>query len=111
LVFYETSPRLIDALAIGRFCPPRGGGGARIDQDVRGMPSGTPDELIAITPQSAERRNRAAGGASGGAGGQHGGCRRLLRAELRDAKPSQAAAAVAKATGLDRKRFTLWRSP
>jgi 16S rRNA (cytidine1402-2'-O)-methyltransferase len=28
---------------------------------------------------------------------------RLLRAELRDLKPSQAAAAVAKATGLDRK--------
>jgi 16S rRNA (cytidine1402-2'-O)-methyltransferase len=47
LVFYETSPRLPMLWPrLPRFCPPRSGGGARIDQDVRGMPSGTPDELI-----------------------------------------------------------------
>ena len=84
---------------------PRGGGGARADQEVRGMPqrhAGGAGRALCRAP--AQGRDRAAGRPAGsGRPASEFDADALLRAELARAKPSQAAAAVAKATGLDRK--------
>jgi 16S rRNA (cytidine1402-2'-O)-methyltransferase len=106
LVFYETSPRLTDALAaIAKVLPRREVAVAReLTKMFEECRSGTPDELIEYYTANPPRGEIVLMvGPPVGRGRQYGGCRRLLRAELRDLKPSQAAAAVAKATGLDRK--------
>lgn len=106
LVFYETAPRLLDALeAVARVLPGREVAVAReLTKMFEECRSGTPADLAAhyekhppkgeivllVGPPVAQAASME-------------DAERLLRAELRDAKPSQAAAAVAKATGLDRK--------
>lgn len=105
LVFYETGPRLSDTLtAVGEVLPSREVVVAReltkLHEECR---SGTPADLAAhfTTPPKGEivllvapRRN---------AGTVEIDADALLRAALASAKPSQAAADVARATGLDRK--------
>lgn len=106
LVFYETAPRLGDALAaIGEALPGREVAVAReLTKKFEECRSGGPDELAAhyaahppkgeivllVGPPVAETASAADADA-------------LLRAELATTKPSQAAARVAKLTGLDRK--------
>ncbi|TCU61392.1 16S rRNA (cytidine1402-2'-O)-methyltransferase [Novosphingobium sp. PhB57] len=106
LIFYETAPRLDDALAaIGAVLPGREVAVAReLTKKFEECRSGTPDELIAhyaahppkgeivllVAPPGDEPIGEVDVDA-------------LLRAELAIAKPSQAAASVSKATGLDRK--------
>ena len=106
LVFYETAPRLDGALAaIGAVLPGRDVAVAReLTKKFEECRSGTPADLAAhyaehppkgeivllIAPPSDEPTTDFDVDA-------------LLRAELAEAKPSQAAAKVAKATGLDRK--------
>ena len=106
LVFYETAPRLVDALGtIAAHLPGREVAVAReLTKLFEECRSGAPHELIAhysahppkgeivlmVGPAPAVETSMA--DAEG-----------LLRAELAHAKPSHAAAAVAKATGLDRK--------
>lgn len=106
LVFYETAPRLADCLAaIDRHLPGREVAVAReLTKRFEECRSGQPAELIAhyaAHPPKGEivlmvgppgEVDRAAVDVDA-----------LLRAELAHAKASQAAAAVAKATGLDRK--------
>lgn len=106
LVFYETAPRLGDALcAIGDVLPGREVAVAReLTKKFEECRRGTPDELIAHyaahppkgeivlligppVPVAADALDADA----------------LLRGELENAKPSQAAAKVARLTGLDRK--------
>ncbi|WP_068081922.1 16S rRNA (cytidine(1402)-2'-O)-methyltransferase [Novosphingobium rosa] len=106
LIFYETSPRLIDSLtAIAQVLPGREVAVAReLTKMFEECRSGQPEELIAhytahppkgeivllIGPPVAKQATMEDAEA-------------MLRAELQHAKASQAAAAVAKATGLDRK--------
>lgn len=106
LIFYETAPRLDDALAaIGAVLPEREVAVAReLTKKFEECRSGTPDELIAhyaahppkgeivllVAPPGDEPIGEVDVDA-------------MLRAELAIAKPSQAAASVSKATGLDRK--------
>ncbi|WP_454797174.1 16S rRNA (cytidine(1402)-2'-O)-methyltransferase [Novosphingobium lindaniclasticum] len=106
LIFYETAPRLDDALeAIGAVLPGREVAVAReLTKKFEECRSGTPGELIAhyaahppkgeivllVAPPGEEPIGEVDVDA-------------LLRAELALAKPSQAAGTVAKATGLDRK--------
>jgi 16S rRNA (cytidine1402-2'-O)-methyltransferase len=106
LIFYETAPRLDDALAaIGAVLPGREVAVAReLTKKFEECRSGTPDELIAhyaahppkgeivllVAPPGDEPIGEVDVDA-------------LLRAELAIAKPSHAAASVSKATGLDRK--------
>ena len=106
LIFYETAPRLEDALtAIATVLPGREVAVAReLTKKFEECRSGTPEDLIAhytahppkgeivllIAPPGEEPIGEVDVDA-------------LLRAELAVAKPSQAAASVAKATGLDRK--------
>ncbi|WP_324695071.1 16S rRNA (cytidine(1402)-2'-O)-methyltransferase [Novosphingobium aerophilum] len=106
LIFYETAPRLGDALeAIGAVLPGREVAVAReLTKKFEECRSGTPGELIAhyaahppkgeivllVAPPGEEPIGEVDVDA-------------LLRAELALAKPSQAAGTVAKATGLDRK--------
>ncbi|MGH6746923.1 MULTISPECIES: 16S rRNA (cytidine(1402)-2'-O)-methyltransferase [unclassified Novosphingobium] len=106
LIFYETAPRLDDALAaIGAVLPGREVAVAReLTKKFEECRSGTPDELIAhyaahppkgeivllVAPPGDEPIGEVDVDA-------------MLRAELAIAKPSQAAASVSKATGLDRK--------
>lgn len=106
LIFYETAPRLDDALAaIGAVLPGREVAVAReLTKKFEECRSGTPDELIAhyaahppkgeivllVAPPGDEPIGEIDVDA-------------MLRAELAIAKPSQAAASVSKATGLDRK--------
>ena len=106
LVFYETAPRLADCLAaIDQYLPGREVAVAReLTKRFEECRSGQPAELIAhyaAHPPKGEivlmvgppgEVDRAAVDVDA-----------LLRAELANAKASQAAAAVAKATGLDRK--------
>lgn len=106
LVFYETAPRLTDALAaIGDALPGREVAVAReLTKLFEECRSGSPEELIAhytshppkgeivlvIAPPAAAQTSFADAGI-------------LLVKALRTKKPSQAAAEVARATGLDRK--------
>ncbi|WP_334183912.1 16S rRNA (cytidine(1402)-2'-O)-methyltransferase [Novosphingobium sp.] len=106
LIFYETAPRLEDSLeAIAAVLPGREVAVAReLTKKFEECRSGTPKDLIAhyaahppkgeivllIAPPGEEPIGEVDVDA-------------LLRAELALAKPSQAAASVAKATGLDRK--------
>jgi 16S rRNA (cytidine1402-2'-O)-methyltransferase len=106
LIFYETAPRLDDALAaIGAVLPGSELAVAReLTKKFEECRSGTPDELIAhyaahppkgeivllVAPPGDEPIGEVDVDA-------------MLRAELAIAKPSQAAASVSKATGLDRK--------
>lgn len=106
LIFYETAPRLEDSLeAIAAVLPGREVAVAReLTKKFEECRSGPPEELIAhyaahppkgeivllISPPGEEPIGEVDVDA-------------LLRAELALAKPSQAAASVAKATGLDRK--------
>lgn len=106
LIFYETAPRLADALgAIDSVLPGREVAVAReLTKKFEECRSGSPQELIAhyaahppkgeivllVAPPGDEPLGEIDVDA-------------LLRAALEEAKPSQAAASVAKATGLDRK--------
>lgn len=106
LVFYETAPRLADALsAIGETLPGREVAVAReLTKKFEECRAGSPAELtdhyaahppkgeivLLVGPPPAQATDAADAEA-------------MLRAELAHAKPSQAAAAVAKRTGLDRK--------
>ncbi|MCJ2186328.1 16S rRNA (cytidine(1402)-2'-O)-methyltransferase [Novosphingobium beihaiensis] len=108
LIFYETAPRLDASLqAIGAVLPDREVAVAReLTKKFEECRSGTPDDLIAhyaahppkgeivllVAPPSDEPDADIDVDA-------------LLRQELAEAKPSQAAAKVAKATGLDRKEL------
>lgn len=108
LIFYETSPRLIDSLtAIAQVLPGREVAVAReLTKMFEECRSGQPEELIAhytahppkgeivllIGPPVAKQATM-------------DDAETMLRAELQHAKTSQAAAAVAKATGLDRKEL------
>ena len=108
LVFYETAPRLTDALAaIGEVLPGREVAIAReLTKLYEECRSGTPEELIGhysahppkgeivlvIAPPGEVQTSAADADA-------------LLAEALKSHKPSQAAAEVARATGLDRKEL------
>ncbi len=108
LVFYETGPRLLDALtAIAAALPGREVAVAReltkLHEECR---TGTPAELIAHYAEHPPRGEIVLLVAPPGADAAPPGeadVDALLRAALAGAKPSQAAADVARATGLDRK--------
>jgi 16S rRNA (cytidine1402-2'-O)-methyltransferase len=106
LVFYETAPRLVDAIeAIGAILPGRevavareltkrfeecrSGSAAELAEHYRACPP--KGEIVLMVGPPADAPVDAIDADA------------LLRAELQLAKPSQAAAAVARATGLDRK--------
>ncbi len=108
LVFYETAPRLDDALrAIADVLPGREVAVAReLTKKFEECRTGSPQDLIdhyAAHPPKGEIVLLI-----GPAGAKEAGdfdVDALLRAELEQAKPSQAAAKVAKLTGLDRKEL------
>lgn len=106
LVFYETAPRLADSLAaIARHLPGREVAVAReLTKRFEECRSGAPDQLIAhyaAHPPKGEIVLMI--GPPSEADAAEVDVDALLRAELAHAKASQAAAAVARATGLDRK--------
>jgi 16S rRNA (cytidine1402-2'-O)-methyltransferase len=106
LVFYETAPRLDDALrAIDEVLPGRTVAVAReLTKKFEECRSGAPEELAAhyaTHPPKGEIVLVIAPPV--GAPAQTLDADALLRAELVSAKPSQAAAKVARLTGLDRK--------
>ena len=108
LVFYDTAPRLADSLAaIADVLPGREVAVAReLTKKFEECRSGIPGEVaahFAAHPPKGEIVLLV--GPPGEAGAQDFDIDALLRAELASAKPSQAAAAVAKATGLDRKQL------
>lgn len=107
LVFYETAPRLADSLeAIDRVLPGREVGVAReLTKRFEECRTGSPDTLIAhyaAHPPKGEIVLLVAPPGDAPALDE-ADVETLLRAALASAKPSQAAAQVAKATGLDRK--------
>ena len=106
LVFYESAPRLADSLAaIARHLPGREVAVAReLTKRFEECRSGAPDQLIAhfaAHPPKGEIVLMI--GPPSEADAAEVDVDALLRAELAHAKASQAAAAVARATGLDRK--------
>src|SRR5690606_1889122 len=106
LVFFETAPRLVRSLAaIGEVLPGREVAVAReLTKLYEECRSGTPAELIAhyeAHPPKGEIVLLVGPPTDGGTGEFDADA--LLREALLSAKPSQAAAQVAKATGLDRK--------
>jgi 16S rRNA (cytidine1402-2'-O)-methyltransferase len=106
LVFYETAPRLVDAIeAIGAILPGREVAVAReLTKHFEECRSGSAAELAAhyrACPPKGEIVLMV--GPPLDAPVDAADADALLRAELLVAKPSQAAAAVARATGLDRK--------
>jgi len=106
LVFYETSPRLLDSLAaIDTVLPGRDVAvGRELTKFYEECRSGTPETLTAHYEKNPPRGEIVLMvGPPVAKTVSMEDAEKLLRAELRDAKPSQAAAAVAKATGLDRK--------
>ena len=106
LIFYETAPRLTDALAsIAATLPGREVAVAReLTKLFEECRSGTPAELIAhYTAQPPRGEIVLMIGPAPVVETTMADAQGLLRAELAHAKPSHAAAAVAKATGLDRK--------
>jgi 16S rRNA (cytidine1402-2'-O)-methyltransferase len=106
LVFYETAPRLTDALtAIGEELPGREVAVAReLTKRFEECRTGSAEELIAHYTANPPKGEIALVIAPPGepAAAEHD-VDALLRAALATEKASQAAAAVAKATGLDRK--------
>ena len=106
LVFYETAPRLTDALASIAACLP--GREVAVARELTKLyeecRSGTPEELIAHYSAHPPRGEIVLMiGPAPVIESTMADAETLLRAELAHAKPSQAAGAVAKATGLDRK--------
>jgi len=106
LIFYETAPRLGDALtAIGEILPGRDVAVAReLTKKFEECRSGPPGELAghyAAHPPKGEIVLLVAPPAAVQASAEDADA--LLRTELAASKPSQAAAKVAKLTGLDRK--------
>jgi 16S rRNA (cytidine1402-2'-O)-methyltransferase len=106
LVFYETAPRLGDALAaIGEVLPGREIAVAReLTKKFEECRSGSAGELAehyAAHPPKGEIVLLIGPPVATQASAEDADA--LLRAELENAKPSQAAAKVAKLTGLDRK--------
>ena len=106
LVFYETAPRLLDALAaIGAMLPRRDVAVAReLTKKFEECRSGSPDELVAHYAEHPPRGEivlMVAPPVAAPADAVDADA--LLRVALTSDKPSQAAAAVAKATGLDRR--------
>ncbi|HKR91452.1 16S rRNA (cytidine(1402)-2'-O)-methyltransferase [Novosphingobium sp.] len=106
LVFYETAPRLDATLtAIGRVLPGREVAVAReLTKKFEECRNGAPADLAAhyaAHPPKGEIVLLVAPPVDEGP--ENVDVDALLRAELTDAKPSQAAARVAKVTGLDRK--------
>ncbi len=106
LVFYETAPRLPDALAaIGEELPGREVAVAReITKTFEECRTGTPGTLIAhYTAHPPKGEIVLMVGPPGDGPATDFDVDALLREAMADAKPSQAAAAVARLTGLDRK--------
>jgi 16S rRNA (cytidine1402-2'-O)-methyltransferase len=108
LVFYETAPRLDDTLrAIGEILPDRAVAVAReLTKKFEECRSGSPEELAAhysVHPPKGEIVLVVSPPVATAA--QAIDADALLRAELVSAKPSQAAAKVARLTGLDRKQL------
>ncbi len=106
LVFYETAPRLADALAaVDAALPGREVAVAReLTKKFEECRSGTPDDLIAhyaAHPPKGEIVLMV--GPPGALAAQDFDADELLRAALQHSKPSQAAAEVSRVTGLDRK--------
>lgn len=108
LVFYETAPRLDDALrAIADVLPGREVAVAReLTKKFEECRTGTPEDLIAHYATHPPRGEIVLLiGPPGARAAEDFDVDALLRAELAQAKPSQAAAKVAKLTGLDRKEL------
>jgi 16S rRNA (cytidine1402-2'-O)-methyltransferase len=107
LVFYETAPRLLDALgAIAALLPGREVAVAReLTKRFEECRSGSPDELAAHYLQHPAKGEIVlmVGPPPAAAPPQADEVDALLVAALAQAKPSQAAARVAQETGLDRK--------
>ena len=106
LVFYETAPRLLDALtAIGEVLPGREVAVAReLTKKFEECRSGSPEELIAhYTAHPPKGEIVLMIGPPGEVQASEADAEALLRTALASLKPSQAAAEVARATGLDRK--------
>jgi 16S rRNA (cytidine1402-2'-O)-methyltransferase len=107
LVFYETAPRLLDALAaIGDVLPGRTVAVAReLTKLYEECRSGSPEDLAAHYAAHAPRGEivLVIGPPPAPLPPDAADVDALLRAELLHAKASQAAAAVARATGFDRK--------
>ena len=106
LVFYETAPRLADSLqAVSDLLPGRTVAVAReLTKKFEECRTGTPADLIAHYAAHPPKGEIVL--LVGPPGDEPDGdidIDALLRAELALAKPSQAAAAVARRTGLDRK--------
>ncbi|HEY6868474.1 MAG TPA: 16S rRNA (cytidine(1402)-2'-O)-methyltransferase [Novosphingobium sp.] len=109
LVFYETAPRLADSLAaIAAVLPGRDVAVAReLTKRFEECRSGTPAELIAHYAAHPPRGEIVLLVAPPGAPAppEAADVDALLRTALAQAKPSQAAAEVARQTGLDRKQL------
>lgn len=108
LVFYETAPRLLDSLAaLDTAMAGREVAVAReLTKFYEECRSGTPQELIAhYTAQPPRGEIVLMVGPPVARQASMADAEAMLRAELVHAKASQAAAAVAKATGLDRKEL------
>ena len=106
LVFYETAPRLVASLeAVAEHLPGRDVAVAReLTKKFEECRSGSPEALVAhYTQKPAKGEIVLMIGPPGKAADEAVDVDTLLRAELQSAKPSQAAAAVARATGLERK--------
>jgi len=106
LIFYETAPRLLDALAaIDTQLPGREVAVAReLTKMFEECRSGTPTDLIAHYTANPPRGEIVLLiGPPIATAATMEDAEAMLRAELAHAKPAQAVAAVAKATGLDRK--------
>jgi 16S rRNA (cytidine1402-2'-O)-methyltransferase len=106
LVFYETAPRLTDALASIAACLP--GREVAVARELTKLyeecRSGSPEELIAHYSAHPPRGEIVLMiGPAPVIESTMADAETMLRAELAHAKPSQAAGAVAKATGLDRR--------
>ncbi len=106
LVFYETAPRLAASLgAIGEVLPGRAVAVAReLTKKFEECRSGTPEELIAhYAAHPPKGEIVLVIGPPGPVAINPADAEALLVAALQNLKPSQAAAEVARATGLDRK--------
>ena len=105
LVFYDTAPRLLDSLAvIGEVLPGREVAVAReLTKRFEECRAGTPEELAAHYAAHPPKGEIVLLIGPPVAGAQEHDIDALLLAELAHAKPSQAAASVARLTGADRK--------
>jgi 16S rRNA (cytidine1402-2'-O)-methyltransferase len=106
LVFYETAPRLLDALAaVEAVLPGREVAVAReLTKKFEECRSGTPTDLIAhYTAHPPRGEIVLLVGPPGAVQSSAADAEVLLREALESLKPSQAVAEVARATGLDRK--------